>query len=124
MNYKKIVDKIVSMYKDKYEFVPTVDVQSFALPRNNIIVLDLNMWQNPNVFFIFTILHEIGHCETFEPHQIKPTREFLATQWAIKELNLLKLELSDEHKKAWQDYIDSFANEKNKHKYKLDWKAI
>lgn len=123
MNYKKIADKIVKKYEGKYEFVPTVDVQSFALPRNGIIVLDINMWYNPNVFFIFTILHEIGHCETFEPHQMKPTREFLATQWAINELNKLQLRLSVEHQQAWQEYIYSFTNEKNKHKYKLNWDA-
>lgn len=123
MNYKQIADQIVCKYKNKYQFIPTVDVQSFALQRKNIIVLDLNMWKNPNSFFIFTILHEIGHCETFEPHQIKPTREFLATQWAIKEFNSLGLRLNRKQREIWQEYIYSFANEKNKYKYELNWNS-
>ena len=73
------------------------------------------------MFFIFSVLHEIGHCETYKPRQIKPTREFLATQWAIKEFNRLGLKLKKSDKEAWQEYIFSFANENNKKRYILNW---
>lgn len=121
MKPKQILDSIIEKYKTKYQFIPTVDVQSFAFSGNGIIVLDINSWRNPNVFFIFSVLHEIGHCETYKARQIKPTREFLATQWAIKEFNRLGLKLKKSDREAWQEYIFSFANENNKKRYVLDW---
>lgn len=117
-----ILNNIIKTYDNKYEFIPTVDVQSFALSPNGIIVLDVNKWKKPDLFFIFSVLHEIGHCETYKKGQSKVTREYLATVWAIKEFNKLKLKLSTRDKRAWQDYIYSFSKAKNKEiKYRLDW---
>lgn len=120
MRYDKILDSIINEYRNRYQFIPTMDVQSFALSKQGIIILDLNLWKNPNAFFIFSVLHEIGHCETYKPKQTKATREFLATQWAIKEFNALGLKLTKLNQTAWQEYIYSF-DLKHKSKYELDW---
>lgn len=120
MNYKQILDDIIHQYESKYLFAPTVDVQSFALSRQGVIILDFNLLKNPNAFFIFSVLHEIGHCETYKPKQTKATREFLATQWAIKEFNALGLKLTQSDQTAWQEYIYSF-DLKHKNKHELDW---
>ena len=121
MNNKQIFDSIILHYEKKYSFYPTIDIQSFAIPEFNIIVLDVKRWQKPNHFFIFTLLHEIGHCETFKKNQKQVTREYLASQWAINEFNKLGLNLKKKDRDAWQDYIYSFTKAKNKEKYKLDW---
>lgn len=124
MKYQQIASNIIDKYNDKYYIYPTVNIQSFSLPTMGIIVLDYSRWQNPDDFFIFTILHEIGHCETYEPKQYKVKREFLATQWAIVEFNKLKLKLKKSEKKIWQEYIYSYTKAKDKSKYLLDWSAM
>lgn len=122
MTNKQMLNNIIIKYNNKYTFIPTVDTQSFSLSANGIIVLDINQWKNPNKFFIFSVLHEIGHCETYKKGQSKVTREYLATVWAIKEFNKLKLKLSTKDQRAWQDYIYSFSKAKDKEmKYKLNW---
>lgn len=124
MTNKQIIDKIISEYKIKYQFIPTIDVQSFALNNSGIIVLDTNRWENPNSFFLFSVLHEIGHCETYNRNQTKPTREFLATQWAIEHCKQYGIKLNSHQQKEWQDYIYSFSKAKDKSKYQLDWNPM
>jgi len=123
MNYKQKVKQITEKYS-KYMFVPTVDIQSFACSNSGIIVLDINMWHNPNAFFVFSILHEIGHCETYQKGQSKVKREYLATQWAIEHCKEYQIKLNSKQINAWQDYIYSFTKAKDKSKYELDWSPM
>jgi hypothetical protein len=102
-----ILNNIIKSYDNKYEFIPTVDVQSFALSPNGIIVLDINKWRKPDLFFIFSVLHEIGHyftrfdydvdedyilrrkASTMSEYILIPC-ERLATDWAIAWLHDLE----------------------------------
>lgn len=71
---------------------------------------------------IFRLLHEIGHCETYQLKHTKATREFEATQWAINHSKKYNVNISKQNKTIFQDYIYSFSKAKNKEiKYKLNW---
>ena len=52
MNNKQKVDDIISKYSNKYQFISTPDIQSFALSEQGIIVINLSSWVTPNSFFV------------------------------------------------------------------------
>ena len=116
---------IICKWNYKYSFIWTNNDTSFwAMAKYNKIGFPSMFFKSRNKMILFKLLHEIGHCETYKPRQIKPTREFLATQWAIKEFNKLNLRLSKRDRELWQEYIYSFTTEKNYHKYKLNWNDV
>lgn len=125
MNNKQKVDDIISKYSNKYQFISTPDIQSFALSEQGIIVINLSSWVTPNSFFVFAVLHEIGHCETYKRKQNKITREFLATQWAINNSKQWNVKITNKQKQDWQEYIYSFSKAKDKQtKYLLNWESM
>ena len=117
------VQNIINQYADKHTFIWTYKETAFwAMRHCNRIGVPYELRNSSDVINIFNILHEVGHLETLEEKQTRATREFLATQWAIKELNKMKMKLPIERQKLFQDYIYSFSKAKNKEtKYKLDW---
>lgn len=119
-NVEKI-DKIIKTYNKKYMFILNDDKQSFALSGNGIIILHLDKWRKPNTFFIFSVLHEIGHCETYQDKQTTVMREYLATQWAIDHSKEWDVHLSKQNQKDWQEYVYSYTKAKDKSKYQLKW---
>ena len=121
MSYKKSLDKIIVKYRNKYMFIPTTDKQSCAVSNNGVIILNVDEWKSPDAFFVFTVLHEIGHCETYQKGQYKVKREYLATQWAIDNSKEWNVKLKSSEQKRWQEYIYSFSKAKDKSKYKLNW---
>ena len=121
LRFDATLNNIIKKYSKKYKFIPSPEAQSFAFSKTGTIYLDMYRWKNPDLFFIFSVLHEIGHCETYKTKQSKVMREYLATQWAIVEFNKMKLHLQEYEMDAWQDYIYSFSKAKDKTKYQLDW---
>lgn len=115
------IDSIIKTYNKKYMFILNDDKQSFAFSKNGIIVLHLDKWRKPNAFFIFSVLHEIGHCETYQDGQNNVTKEYLATQWAIDHCKEWNVNLSKQDQNDWQEYIYSFTKAKDKSKYLLKW---
>ncbi len=118
-------ETIISDYEDKYTFVDTCspDIFKAAIHYGVIFVpLSCDIWRRSS--FLFSLLHEIGHCETYRKRQKDITMEFKATQWAIWKSKEYGIKISKEEKNEWQDYIYSFRKNENKSKYLLDWSAM
>ena len=53
----------------------------------------------------FTLLHEIGHCETFKGWMRRCESEYYATQWALDRCRELGLDVPDKEIDSYQRYI-------------------
>ena len=124
MRCKEIVNNIINKYNNEYKFLPTASELVYSLPKVNMIILSSERIKNPNNFFAFSILHEIGHIKTYKKEHTSATKEYLATQWAINENVNWNIPVNDDEKKIWQEYIYSYTKEKDKSKYLLDWSAM
>lgn len=54
----------------------------------------------------FDLFHEIGHIETTTPKMRRCEEEYYATQWAIDRFKEYDLEIPDNIKKSYQNYIN------------------
>ena len=64
-------------------------------------------WHQKNsVASTFELLHEIGHVETTKGGMRRCEAEYYATAWAIMKSKEYGLEIPDNIKKEYQDYID------------------
>ena len=113
---------LICKYCNQYKFIYTNKKDAFyAIQKIRRIGVPRELLYSNDDWYVFSLLHEIGHLETYQSNQSRVTREFFATQWAIRHMNEYKIKLSDKDKCIWQDYIYSFTTEKNKNKYVLNW---
>lgn len=64
-------------------------------------------WNQKNsIRSTFTLLHEIGHIETYKSTMRRVESEYYATQWASDECFFLGIEVPDDIRKKYQDYIN------------------
>ena len=124
MDKRKTVNSIIQQYNKKYMIILLPNKSPTSLPKYGAIFVDKNKADNPTFFFLFTLLHEIGHCVTYKDNQRDITKEYLATQWAIDNSNKWKIFLDQYEKEIWQEYVYSFTKAKNKSKYQLDWSPM
>lgn len=116
---------LIDEYFDEYTFVKTETYKDFyAIQQWGRIGVPEELLYSSENQYVFALLHEIGHCKTYNPKQHRVQREFLATQWAIERSKKYGINLCNRHKKMWQDYIDSFTKTKDKNKYKLNWEPM
>ena len=115
---------IIKEYYDKYKFVLTNQNHCWARERLKQIGIPSYTLYLEDGWYVFALLHEIGHCEIFDGRYKQSTSEFLATQWAINNCKTYNVQLSEEQQNEWQEYIYSFCNDKDKGKYKLDWRNM
>ena len=112
---------IIQLYQDKYNFIHTNKLNEFwAMERLFRIGIPEEVLNSKEPKYVFRVLHEIGHCETFHEKQFKVQREFLATQWAIDKCKELQIQ-PDKNHDLWQHYILQFTKAKDKSKYILKW---
>lgn len=116
---------IILYYQPVHEILtPDNGMGFYSRPLMDRVIVPYDLVDSEECFDLFSLLHEIGHCETYSREQNKPTREFLATQWAIMNSKKWHVKLSNSEKTTWQDYIYSFTKAKDKTKYQLDWSPM
>ena len=90
-NYKKIRDNLIKKYSTKYViYTDCQDDNSWCNLWRQEINFREEEYDDPSNLTIFILLHEIGHLETNTLFMPQCEKEFLATQWAIKEMKKLK----------------------------------
>lgn len=91
INYEKVVDQFRQRYPDIHFCIEENDSDisyAYAHSRQRIVVLltdDLDQILNNEAELIFILLHEVGHCETYNPDSYSwgsHKRELLADQYA------------------------------------------
>lgn len=93
INYEKVVDQFRQRYPDIYFYIKDYDPDmrfAFAQPLRRIVTIipaDLVGIVKTEEDLIFVLLHEVGHCETFEKGTYeriggKTQLEVLADQYA------------------------------------------
>jgi hypothetical protein len=102
------INKIVNKYKDKIIII-FYEGNSLCYRNNKIIFLSNKIKDNPIDDNIFEMLHEIGHILNNDDSMKKCEREYNATVWAIKESKKYRLNISNNCKKLYQNYINGFA---------------
>lgn len=64
-------------------------------------------WKQANsIQSTFTLLHEVGHIETFKSWMRRAESEYYATAWAIERCKEYGIEVPAKIIKEYQDYID------------------
>ena len=63
-------------------------------------------WKQLNsITSLFTLLHEIGHCENNNSKMRRCEEEFYATQWALDKCKELKINVPDKIVEKYQRYV-------------------
>jgi hypothetical protein len=76
---------------------------SYILSRE--VVVPPEAFQNPDVWDVFALLHEIGHIKTNTVKQKRYYQEYLATQWAIEEAKKIGFKVPKTYLDIYQNYI-------------------
>ena len=102
MNYIELQNKMVKDYRIK------LDPHSSCWSRTHVHIKQRRIckWkQASSIRSTFTLLHEIGHCETKKSWMRRCESEFYATQWALDRCKELKLNVPDYIIEDYQDYV-------------------
>ncbi len=103
---KKTWDSICGQYgnmmwihSDKKEngFYSRILSREVVIPEEN--------FNNPDVWDLFALLHEIGHVMTNTNKMKRSEQEYLATVWAIKKAKEIGFNVPAEYIKIYQNYI-------------------
>lgn len=104
-DYKTLMTYVWVEYCNEYKIVfCNCDVPHCFLKEKEIY-FPINNFANPGSKDVFDMLHEVGHLKTNKKGMKRCEEEYHATQWAIKEMKKYDFDLSDRHKKLFQDYI-------------------
>lgn len=101
----KIVDlenQIIKQYKMK------IETNSKCYSRTHVHVKQRTIckWKQSNsIVSLFTLLHEIGHCENNNSKMRRCEEEFYATQWALDKCKELKIDVPDKIVEKYQRYV-------------------
>lgn len=101
----EIMNDIINKYKNEIDFRFTNEPVSYCYVPEKIIYMYFKGFLNPDVSFIFDILHEVGHIKTNTKGMKRCEEEYYATEWAIKEIKKIGLKLPNKRKQEFQDYI-------------------
>ena len=102
------IDTIINKYKNKM-MILFYEGDSLCYRENKIIFLSNKIKENPVDDNIFEMLHEIGHILNNNNSMKKCEREYYATVWAIKESKKYNLNISNNCKRLYQNYINSYV---------------
>lgn len=116
--------EIINDYSHKYLFIQTNENIFWSLSALGRIGIPKESFHSRDAIDTFHLLHEIGHCETYDTKQYKVQREFNATQWAINHSKRYNVVSSNSSRDKWQKYIYSFTKAKDKTKYLLNWSPM
>lgn len=101
-NLKEIQQDIIKEYR------VTIDENSKCWSRTHVHVKQRRIckWhQKSSVASIFTLLHEIGHCENNNHFMRRCEQEFYATQWALDKCRELQIDVPDSIIQKYQKYV-------------------
>lgn len=106
MAYKQIQDEIITNYR--------IDIcdgtkcendwrRTHAHPQKRRVC----KWKPVNsIQSTFTLLHEVGHIETYKSTMRRAESEYYATEWAIKKCHEYGLTVPSSIREAYQNYIN------------------
>lgn len=120
----KLYKNIIKDYEDTYTITTNDSKEGCSIPQFGLITIPRKSKNSDDADDLFILLHEIGHCETFDFQDSPAAKEYKATQWAIDNSKHYKVIISESEKKEWQNYIDSFDKCGNKTKYSLNWSPM
>lgn len=103
-----IIQKILNKYKNN-AIIIFYEGNSICYLNTKLVLLSNRIKENPNDDNIFEMLHEIGHIMNNDINMKICEGEYYATVWAIKESKKYKLNISNECKKMYQNYINKYA---------------
>ena len=69
------------------------------------IILPQESIDNPGEWDVLMLLHEIGHIKTNSPKMKTYEKEYHAVQWSAREAKRIGLNVREEWRKAYQEYI-------------------
>ena len=102
------INSILHKYRNKIK-VFFYNGDSMCYRNTSIIFLSNKIKEDPTDDNIFEMLHEIGHVLNNNDYMKKCEREYYATMWAINESKKYKLNISNDCKKMYQNYINGYA---------------
>lgn len=117
----KRMTQIIKDYKDKYIITYSDGNEGGSIPQWNLITIPAKYRRNDCDNYLFVLLHEIGHCETFDWRQTVLQKEFYATQWAIDNAYRYNVNIDSREQRDWQEYINSFIKDEKESEYLLRW---
>lgn len=103
---KKTWDSICGQYGNMMWIHPDKKENGFysrILSRE--VVVPEESFNNPDVWDLFALLHEIGHVMTNTNKMKRSEQEYLATVWAIKKAKEIGFNIPAEYIKIYQNYI-------------------
>lgn len=104
MTYKQIQEEVIKKYNIKINTNSTCWSRMHAHPKQRTIC----KWSPKNsIKATFELFHEIGHIENNNSKMRRCEQEYYATVWAIERCHEYNIEVPDNIKKLYQDYIDS-----------------
>ena len=123
MDYKDLFFKIIKDYT--YISFNILDNEEFECdPSEKIIWLDIKRVFDPDYRDIFSLLHEIGHIETYKDDMTLCQEEFEATQWALNNMKTYNLPIRRRELMYFQKYIYGFISSKDSvNKVTLNWEV-
>ena len=120
----KKLTRIINDYRNTYNIMYTKDSDCKCIAAWGLICIPNKYKREDFDNYLFCVLHEVGHCETFESKQTEAEKEFFATQWASDNARRYDVTIDEKEKDEWQNYIYSFIDNEDKSKYLLDWSAM
>lgn len=102
MGYIELQNELVKKYRIK------LDPHSTCWRRTHVHVKQRRIckWdQKASAKSTFTLLHEIGHCETKQSWMRRCESEFYATQWALDRCKELNIPVDDSTLNDYQRYV-------------------
>lgn len=120
----KKLTRIINDYRDSYNIMYTKDSNCRCIPMWGLICIPNKYRREDFDNYLFSVLHEVGHCETFKDKQTEVEKEFLATQWASDNAKRYDVKIDNKEQDEWQNYIYSFITTEDRSKYLLNWDAM
>lgn len=107
MTHKQIQDDVIKKYRiDLCDGTKCLDGdwhRTHAHVRSRRVC----KWKRANsARSTFTLLHEVGHIENNESWMRRAEEEYYATQWAAERAREYGIEIPEELRELYQDYID------------------
>ena len=107
MTHKQIQDDVIKKYRiDLCDGTRCID-GDWSRTHAHVRSRRVCKWKQANsARSTFTLLHEVGHIETTKAGMRRAEEEYFATQWAIERAKEYELDIPENIRKDYQDYID------------------
>ena len=114
-------NRIMRDYYKNYSLIFT-DCDAYCTIYEGLIYFKKEIFLHPTEEDLFDLLHEIGHCETNTEEMIDCEGEYLATQWAIDNMDKYNVVVSRKYIDEYQDYIFDWWYDDKRNKKKVPTK--